>query len=84
MLRLLVVVLLIVLVWLVLSALLERLRAPDGGRGGNRRRGAGGPAEPLLRCERCGVRVPRSRSLPAPGGGVFCSPACRQAARGPG
>ena len=84
MLRLLVLVLLVVLVWLVLSALLERLRTPDRGSEGGRRGGAVGPAEPLLRCERCGVRVPRSRSLPAPGGGVFCSPACRQAARKPG
>jgi uncharacterized protein len=85
MLRLVVLVLLVVVVWMLLAALLERLRQQGRGAAGTARRGgAAGPAEPLVRCATCGVRVPRSRALPAPGGGAWCSPACRrQAEAGP-
>jgi len=95
MLRLLVLVLLVLLIWVFLSALLTRLRIalsasrPTAGRSGP---GAatGRPAERLLRCATCGVRVPESRALPAfhrrhaaahaADGTAFCSEACRRQA----
>jgi hypothetical protein len=84
MLRLVVLVLLVVVVWMLLAALLERLRQQGRRAAGAAGGGSVGPAEPLVRCATCGVRVPRSRALPAPGGAAWCSPACRrQAEAGP-
>jgi len=70
MLRLLVLVLLVLLIWVLLSALLTWLRATAAASrspSARRNRGASGPgpAERLLRCATCGVRVPESRALPA-------------------
>ena len=84
MLRFLALLLLAFLVAMALRALVSNLRL--AGRGGTSagaqaRGGAGG--QPLVRCDRCGVRVPAARVLPGPpvpGGpvpGRFCSPACR-------
>lgn len=82
MLRLLALIILVLLIWMVLSALLTRLRGGGARRGGSRPvEKAGPPGEPLLRCESCGVRVPASRILPSAGGEVFCSEDCRR--RGP-
>jgi len=95
MLRLLVLVLLVLLIWVLLSALLTWLRvAAAASRPASARRHQGasapGPAERLLRCATCGVRVPESRALPAAhpphatghaaGGTAFCSEACRRQA----
>jgi hypothetical protein len=93
MLRLLVLVLLVLLIWIFLSALLARLRialsapTPEARRRSARSAaGTSRSAEHLVRCSACGVRVPQSRALPAPGargateGAAFCSEACRRQA----
>jgi hypothetical protein len=80
------VVLLIViayLVWQGIERLLDRLRALDGGaarRGGRRPAAPAALEETLVRCPVCGVHALRSRTLPAPGGGSFCSEECRRRA----
>jgi len=84
MLRFLAFLVVILLLWMLLSALLERLRRAARSTGQQDRPGGAGaaPVEHLVRCETCGVRVPQSRALPAPGGGAFCSEACRQREHG--
>jgi hypothetical protein len=81
----------VLLIWVLLSALLTRLRAvtaasrPSARHAGSRPQRPGRAAERLLRCATCGVRVPESRALLAGGGRqtsgtAFCSDACRRQA----
>jgi hypothetical protein len=90
MLRLLILALLVVIVWLVIEAMLRRLRATLGEAARRAQQNARGdtPAgaapqtlDRLVSCAACGVRVPERRALIAPGGagGVYCSEACRAA-----
>lgn len=87
MLRFLALALLVLLIWMALSALLERVRrAAGGGTGPSRGRSAPvsrAPGEPLVRCESCGVRIPASRVLPGTAAGVYCSEECRRRAAEP-
>lgn len=88
MLRLLVLLLLALLIWMLLDRLLALVASPaprrrarpgdDGRTGGGR--GETRPAERLVRCGTCGVRVPESRVLPATAGAAYCSEACRRQA----
>lgn len=90
MLRFLALLLLAVLVVMALRALVSNLRLAGRHRTSPRSAStapgatAGRPAgEPLVRCDRCGVRFPAHRALPGPpvpGGpvpGRFCSAECR-------
>ncbi|HMB53641.1 MAG TPA: PP0621 family protein [Thermoanaerobaculia bacterium] len=84
MLRYFALLLLALLIWMLLRRLFAYLlpAAPPVRRTGRRSAGAARPAERLLRCEACGVRVPESRALSAGGDAVYCSEAChRQAVR---
>jgi len=83
MLRFLAFLIVVLLLWMLLSAVLQRLRRGAARSTGHQARQGGAdaaPVEHLVRCEECGVRVPQSRALPAPGGAVFCSEACRHRA----
>jgi hypothetical protein len=85
MLRLLIFLLLAYLVYRGLESLMGQLRGAVGGGAlpsdppppprvtATVRREAG---EELVACDRCGVRVPRSRSVAGEGGAVYCG-ACR-------
>lgn len=81
MLRFFALLLLALIFWMLLSRLLAYLApAPPRDRRGAGARGVGRrPAEQLVRCAACGVRVPESRALAA-AGGVYCSPSCRRRA----
>jgi hypothetical protein len=86
-LRLLALLVIALLIWMLLRRLLGYLlpAAPPVRRTGRRSTGAPRPAERLLRCEACGVRVPESRALrgrtsTADGDAVYCSEACRRQA----
>lgn len=87
MVRLLILVLIAILLWVLLERLLEKLAAGLRSSAGRSARGAGGPRqrspEALVRCDACGVYVPRSRAIPASAGhaGTFCSEACRRASQ---
>jgi hypothetical protein len=88
--RLLDFALLTFLVWLVWSQVLRGWRAanaaareapqrsPDrSGQPPGAAAAAGQATVTLVRCGACGVHVPSGRTLPGPGGEVFCSDACR-------
>lgn len=78
--RLLALAILILLVYLVLSAALERLKPPPPQRrsGGTGKTAGGGPTEKLVRCPACGVRVPESRTVRGTQGERYCSEECRR------
>lgn len=87
MLRLLALLVVALLIWMLLRRLFAYLlpAASPVRRTGRRSTAAPRPAERLLRCDACGVRVPESRALPKgalPAGGapVYCSEACRRQA----
>lgn len=90
--RLLVVVLILYLVWRVLAIVgrsLERRSreiSEEGFGVKGPRKGEAGPEaqrERLVPCAHCGTLVPASRALSADGAS-WCSPRCRDAARGDG
>lgn len=86
---LLVLVAIALLIWIVLDALARRLRGALAVRIHSQVR-SGGPRGPaatappttdrLVACAACGVRVPAARAIPAGGGRVWCSEACRRQA----
>jgi hypothetical protein len=80
--RFLVLLLLAILLGLAIDRAVSRFAAKLGG--GERRRAAGDgssrPAvtETLVRCARCGVHVPRSRTVTDSRGRIYCSDRCRE------
>ena len=84
MLRLALLVTLAVVLWRMLENTLGewlRDRLPSGSEDSRSKTVQG---ESLVRCDICGVHVPRSRALTAPGspgtkGPVYCSDVCRRA-----
>jgi hypothetical protein len=91
--RLLALVLVAFILWLVLEALIGRVRVALGGRvrmGAMPRQGSGQgaaqgkpevAAEDLVRCAGCGIFVPRSRVMRGAGAGEsYCSERCLRSA----
>jgi hypothetical protein len=84
--RLLLLAFLVLVIWLGLTSLTNRLR---GAMGGTLRGSGQGAARPpagvtqlLVRCAACGTHVASGRALRA-GGRDFCSEACRDRAAAP-
>ena len=67
-----VVVFAVLLVLRLLNAAKAKRRADAA------RRGGASPAEPMVRCVRCGVFLPRADALPAPGGFSCGDASCAQ------
>jgi hypothetical protein len=70
------IVLWIVLVFAVLFGLRLLNAAKAKRRADPARRGAAPPAEPMVRCTRCGVFLPRADAAPAADGFVCGDPRC--------
>jgi hypothetical protein len=86
------ILILVLVLWLALEVgfrLLRRLlrsgvrkAMENAARAQGRPRGSRtdqGPAKieaELVRCDRCGVRIPRDRALKGAGGVLYCSPSC--------